>query len=190
MKWNAWGDPAAAKPLSDGIRGLLKQVVGLEDSDEAELQPDEVKLRPCALSQADQDGLAKIVGAEYFRTADRDRLLRAGGKSTPDMLRRKDRGVQDAPDAVLLPGDDDTVLEILRYCSDHGIAVVPFGGGTNVTGGLDPTRGQFSAVISLDLRRFDQLHSLDAVSGLAELGGGVTGPEAERLLGEQGFSLG
>ncbi|OBJ88002.1 flavoprotein [Mycobacterium gordonae] len=190
MKWNAWGDPAAAKPLSDGIRGLLKQVVGLQDSDEAELQPDEVKLRPCALSQADQDGLAKIVGAEYFRTADRDRLLRAGGKSTPDMLRRKDRGVQDAPDAVLLPGDDDTVLEILRYCSDHGIAVVPFGGGTNVTGGLDPTRGQFSAVISLDLRRFDQLHSLDAVSGLAELGGGVTGPEAERLLGEQGFSLG
>lgn len=190
MKWNAWGDPAAAKPLSDGIRGLLKQVVGLADSDEAELQPDEVKLRECALSQADQDALAKIVGAEFLRTADRDRLLRAGGKSTPDMLRRKDRGVQDAPDAVLLPGDDDAVLEILRYCSDHGIAVVPFGGGTNVTGGLDPTRGQFSAVISLDLRRFNELHSLDEVSGIAELGGGVTGPDAERLLGEHGFSLG
>ncbi len=190
MKWNAWGDPAAAKPLSDGIRGLLKQVVGLEDSDEAELQIDEVKLRECALSQADRDGLARIVGADFFRTDDHDRLLRAGGKSTPDMLRRKDRGVQDAPDAVLLPDADDTVLEILRYCSDHGIAVVPFGGGTNVTGGLDPTRGQFSAVISLDLRRFNELHSLDTVSGIAELGGGVTGPEAERLLGDHGFSLG
>lgn len=190
MKWNAWGDPAAAKPLSDGVRTLLKQVVGLDDSDEAELQPDEVKLRECALSQADQDALAKIVGSEYLRTGDRDRLLHAGGKSTLDMLRRKDRGVQDAPDAVLLPADDDTVLEILRYCSDHGIAVVPFGGGTNVTGGLDPDRGQFSAVISLDLRRFNELHSLDAVSGIAELGGGVTGPDAERLLGEHGFSLG
>jgi alkyldihydroxyacetonephosphate synthase len=193
MKWNAWGDPAAAKPLSDGVRSLLKQVVGLEDSDEAELELDQVKLRPSALSQSDSEGLAKIVGAEFFRTDDRDRVLRAGGKSTPDLLRRKDRGVQDAPDAVLLPGGpngDDMVAEILRYCSDHGIAVVPFGGGTNVTGGVDPTRGQFSAVISLDLRRFDELHSLDEVSGIAELGGGVTGPDAERLLGEHGFSLG
>jgi alkyldihydroxyacetonephosphate synthase len=190
MKWNAWGDPAAAKPLSDGVRSLLKQVVGLEDSEEAELELDQVQLRPSALSQSDSEGLAKIVGAEFFRTDDRDRVLRAGGKSTPDLLRRKNRGVQDAPDAVLLPGDDDTVLEILRYCSDHGIAVVPFGGGTNVTGGVDPARGQFSAVISLDLRRFDELHSLDEVSGIAELGGGVTGPDAERLLGERGFSIG
>ncbi|SON62123.1 putative FAD-linked oxidoreductase [Mycobacterium simulans] len=193
MKWNAWGDPAAAKPLSDGIRSLLKQVVGLDDSDEVELEPDQVRLRPSALSQADHDALAEIVGAEYVRTADRDRLLHAGGKSTPDMLRRKDRGVQDAPDAVLLPGGpsgEDTVAAILRYCSEHGIAIVPFGGGTNVTGGLDPTRGQFSAVVSLDLRRFNQLHSLDEVSGIAELGAGVTGPEAERLLSEHGFSLG
>ncbi|MGB9302873.1 MAG: FAD-binding oxidoreductase [Mycobacterium sp.] len=193
MKWNAWGDPAAAKPLSDGIRSLLKQVVGLEDSEQAELELDQVRLRPSSLSQSDSEGLAKIVGAEYFRTDDRDRVLRAGGKSTPDLLRRKDRGVQDAPDAVLLPGGpngEDTVAEILRYCSDHGIAVVPFGGGTNVTGGLDPTRGQFNAVISLDLRRFNELHSLDEVSGIAELGGGVTGPDAERLLGEHGFSLG
>jgi alkyldihydroxyacetonephosphate synthase len=196
MKWNAWGDPAAAKPLSDGIRSLLTQVVGLEESEAAELQPDQVTLRPSSLSQTDQDALAAIVGAEYIRTADRDRLLRAGGKSTPDLLRRKATGVQDAPDAVLLPGGpnaedgEEQVAAILRYCSEHGIAVVAFGGGTSVTGGLDPTRGQFGAVVSLDLRRFDQLLSLDAVSGVAELGAGVTGPDAERLLGERGFSLG
>src|SRR5271166_6275517 len=177
MKWNAWGDPAAAKPLSEGIRSLLEQVVGLEESEAAELQPD-------------QDALAAIVGAEYVRTANRDRLLRAGGKSTPDLLRRKDTGVQDAPDAVLLPGNDDELAAILRHCSEHGIAIIPFGGGTNVVGGLDPTRGQFGTVVSLDLRRFDQLLSLDEVSGAAELGAGVTGPDAERLLGEHGFSLG
>ncbi len=190
MKWNAWGDPAAAKPLSDGIRSLLKQAVGLKESDEAELAPDQVQLRPSALSQADQDALAGIVGAAYCRTADRDRLLHAGGKSTIDLLQRKDSGVQDAPDAVLLPGDDDVVAATLRYCSEHRIAVVPFGGGTNVVGGLNPTRGEFGAVVSLDLRRFDQLISLDEVSGQAVFGAGVTGPDAERLLGEHGFSLG
>ena len=73
---------------------------------------------------------------------------------------------------------------------DHSIAVVPFGGGTSVVGGLDPIRGDFKAVVSLDLRRLDELHALDEVSGEAELGAGLTGPEAERLLGERGFSLG
>ncbi len=193
MKWNAWGDPAAAKPLSEGIRALLKQAVGIEDSVAEELEPDQVRLRPSALSQPDRDALAGIVGADYCRTGDRDRLLHAGGKSTLDLLRRKDPGVQEAPDAILLPGGPDgeaTVFEILRYCSEHRIAVVPFGGGTNVVGGLDPTRAEFGAVVSVDLRRFDRLISLDEVSGQAVLGAGVTGPDAERLLGEHGFSLG
>jgi alkyldihydroxyacetonephosphate synthase len=190
MKWDAWGDPAAAKPLSDGIRSLLKQAVGLEEPGGAEVGADQVQLRPSALSQSDRDALATIVGAGYCRTADRDRLLHAGGKSTIDLLRRKDNGVQDAPDAILLPGDDEAVAAILRYCSEHGIAVIPFGGGTNVVGGLNPDRGGFGAVVSLDLRRFDQLISLDEVSGQAVFGAGVTGPDAERLLGEHGFSLG
>jgi alkyldihydroxyacetonephosphate synthase len=189
MKWNAWGDPASAKPLSDGIRSLLKQAVGLEDSGQTELTADQVQLRPSALSQEQQDALAGIVGAEYCRTDDHDRLLHAGGKSTLDLLKRK-AAVQDAPDAILLPGDDEAVLHILRYCSEHGIAVVPFGGGTSVVGGLDPIRGDFEAVVSLDLRRFDQLVELDEISGQAVLGAGLTGPEAERLLGERGFSVG
>ncbi|WP_197495316.1 FAD-binding oxidoreductase [Mycobacterium kyorinense] len=190
MKWNAWGDPAAAKPLSDGIRSLLEQALGVADADATELQADQVQLRPSALSDDDRAALAAIVGADYCLADHHDRLLHAGGKSTLDLLRRKDSDEQDAPDAVLLPGSDDEVAAILQYCSQHGIAVVPFGGGTSVVGGLDPARGGFSAVVSLDLRRFDQLLALDEVSGEAEFGAGVTGPEAERLLGEQGFSLG
>jgi alkyldihydroxyacetonephosphate synthase len=190
MKWNAWGDPAEAKPLSDGIRSLLKQAVGLEESTTAELEPDQVRLRPSALSPADREGLAAIVGADYCGIDDRARLLRAGGKSTLDLLRRKDSGVQDAPDAVLLPGSDEEIAAILRFCAEHSIAIVPFGGGTSVVGGVDPIRGDFKAVVSLDLRRLDQLHALDEVSEEAELGAGLTGPDAEQLLGERGYSLG
>lgn len=190
MKWNAWGDPAAAKPLSEGIRSLLQQAVGVEGSPAAELQPDEVELRPSALSPTDQEALAAIVGADYCRTADSDRLLHAGGKSTLDLLNRRQRGPQDVPDAVLLPADEDAVAAILRHCSERRIAVVPFGGGTSVVGGLDPHRGEFGAVVSLDLRRLDRLISLDEVSGQAVFEAGVTGPDAERLLGAQGFSLG
>ncbi|AQA06622.1 FAD-binding oxidoreductase [Mycobacterium sp. MS1601] len=188
MKWNAWGDPAAAKPLSEGIRTLLKQALGVDSPDTPELTPEQVTLRPSALT--DTAGLAAIVGAANITTDDDARLLRAGGKSTLDLLRRNTTDVQDAPDAVLTPGSEDEITEILAYCSQHSIAVVPFGGGTSVVGGLDPDRGSLHAVISLDLRRFDQLYALDETSGEAELGAGVTGPEAERLLGDRGFSLG
>ena len=190
MKWNAWGDPAAAKPLSDGIRALLKQALGVDGVGTRELEASDVTLRPSALTDADRDALAAIVGADHLRVDDEGRLLRAGGKSTLDLLRRKDSGVQDAPDAVLLPGGEEDIAEIFRFCSDRGIAIVPFGGGTSVVGGLDPIRGDFSAVISLDLRRLSELHALDEVSGEADLGAGLTGPEAERLLGERGYSLG
>src|SRR6478752_372325 len=117
MKWNAWGDPAEAKPLSEGIRSLLKQAVGLEDSATTELEPEQVRLRPSVLSPADREGLAAIVGSEYCGVDDRARLLRAGGKSTLDLLRCKDSGVQDAPDAVLLPREEDEIAAILRWCA-------------------------------------------------------------------------
>lgn len=190
MQWNGWGDPAAAKPLSPAIRGLLGQALGIDGSDIDEPTLEQVRLRPSALSPADLDGLSAVVGAANVTNDDRARLFRAGGKSTLDLLRRRDFGVQDAPDAIVLPGDERDVAEVLRFCGERSIAVVPFGGGTSVVGGLDPTRGDFKAVVSLDLRRLDELHSLDEVSWEAELGAGLTGPEAERLLGERGFSLG
>ena len=189
MAWDAWGDPALSKPLSDGIRSLLEQALGVTATEVESPGIDEVRLTPSALPTAHRDGLAAIVRERYISTADRDRLLRAGGKSTPDLLRRKQIH-QDAPDAVILPGSEDDVAAILDYCSRNRIAVVPFGGGTSVVGGLDPIRGGFDAVVALDLRRFDALHWLDTVSCEAELGAGVTGPDAERLLGERGFSLG
>lgn len=189
MAWNAWGDPEAAKPLSDGIRALLEQALGVTVSEIPAPSIDEVQVRPSSLADVHRDALAEFVGADHIRTDDQGRLRYAGGKSTLDLLRRKQTH-QDAPDAVLLPGSEDEIATVLRYCSQHGIAVVPFGGGTSVVGGLDPIRGDFAAVISLDLRRLDALHSLDETSMQAELGAGVTGPDAERLLGERGFSLG
>ncbi|MFI9272969.1 FAD-binding oxidoreductase [Kitasatospora sp. NPDC052896] len=190
MKWDAWGDPALAKPLSEEIRTLLAQVFGISGQDAEAPTADQVVLRPSALSAEDLAALAEIVGASYVSAADADRLPRAGGKSTLDLLRRRDREAQDAPDAVVLPGSEDEIAAVLALCARRRIAVVPFGGGTSVVGGVDPVRADFPAVISLDLRRFDALHSLDETSGEAVLGAGLTGPRAEELLAERGYELG
>lgn len=190
MKWDAWGDEAKAKPLSDNIRALLQQALGVSADEVAGPDRSEVVLQPSALGDDDLRALRDVVGDGNVSRADADRLPRAGGKSTLDLLRRKSRAPQAAPDAVVLPGNDDEVAALLQVCSRRRIAVVPFGGGTSVVGGLDPVREKFSAVVSLDLRRFDQLESLDEVSGEAVLGAGLPGPKAEELLAARGFELG
>ncbi|WP_406206030.1 FAD-binding oxidoreductase [Kitasatospora sp. NBC_01560] len=190
MKWDAWGDPDLAKELSADIKALLAAALGVTGDAAPGPAADEVVLRPSALTEADLDALAAIVGEAHLSAADADRLPRAGGKSTPDLLRRRSREPQDAPDAVVLPGSEDEIAALLALCAERRIAVVPFGGGTSVVGGLDPERGAFAAVVSLDLRRFDRLLDVDAVSGEAVLGAGLTGPAAEELLAEHGLELG
>jgi alkyldihydroxyacetonephosphate synthase len=75
-------------------------------------------------------------------------------------------------------------------CAVEGIAVVPFGGGTSVVGGVEPERGPFGALISLDLSRMDRLIDLDETSQIARFEPGLRGPHAEALLRERGFTLG
>ncbi|MFI9505027.1 FAD-binding oxidoreductase [Nocardia sp. NPDC052566] len=190
MVWDAWGIPAGHKPLSAQIRGLLAQVFGVSGDPVARRDEGDVPLRASALSSDRRDGLVAVVGADHVSVDHQDRLRHAGGKSTPDLLRRRADGTQDAPDAVVFPADHAQVLAVLAYCTEHAVAVVPFGGGTSVVGGVDPVRGRFDAVIALDLRRLDAVSRVDPISGTATLGAGLTGPRAEELLGAHGLSLG
>jgi len=190
MVWDAWGIPSGHAPLSEQIRSLLAQVFGVSGEPVTRRDEGNVPLRASALSQAQLAGLSTVVGSDHVRVDHRARLLHTGGKSTPDLLRRRLEGPQDAPDAVLFPADHEQVLAILDYCAEHRIAVVPFGGGTSVVGGVDPARGGFDVVIALDLRRLGALTDLDPVSGTATLDAGVTGPQAEELLAAHGLSLG
>jgi alkyldihydroxyacetonephosphate synthase len=116
------------------------------------------------------------------------RIRHTRGKSTPDLLRIRAGETADAPDAVVLPGSHDEVMAVLDVCAGHRVAVVPFGGGTSVVGGLSPQGAD--AFIALDLRRMDALVSVDPVSRTAMLQPGLRAPRAEELLREHGFTLG
>ncbi len=190
MVWDAWGVPSGHKPLSPEIRGLLSQAFGIDVATVERPGPDAALLRDSALTPNLREGLSDIVEAAHVSTEHGDRLLRAGGKSTFDLLRRRSTGPQDAPDAVVFPSDHDEVLALLEFCAAHRVAVVPFGGGTSVVGGVEPERGDCAAVIALDLRRLDTLSAVDPISGTATMGAGLTGPQAEKLLGAHGLSIG
>src|SRR5207248_5419614 len=107
----------------------------------------------------------------------------------PALVRLRAGDASGAPDAVVLPGSHEEVREVIAACDAEGVAVIPFGGGTSVVGGVEALRGSFEAAIALDLRRLDGL-AVDRESLLATLGAGLTGPRAEELLNERGLTLG
>jgi alkyldihydroxyacetonephosphate synthase len=186
MHPSRWGDPARAAALPETARGLIEMVFGLDERPALA----EVSLPAPAIEQALLDELSVTLGAEHVRTDDETRRLRTRGKSTPDLLRQRTGDLGDAPDAVVRPGSHDDVAAVLAWAVDHHVAVVPFGGGTCVTGGLAARRDGFAGLVSLDLIRMKRVLDVDHTSMTATLEPGLRGPEAEALLAAEGLTLG
>ena len=192
IKWQGemhpsrWGDPARAAALPDTARGLIEMVFGLDERPALEA----VSVPAPAIDEALLAELAGTLGAEHVLTDDQSRRLRTRGKSTPDLLRQRTGDLSDAPDAVVRPGTHDEVAAVLAWAVRHHVAVVPFGGGTSVTGGLAARRDGFAGLVSLDLIRMKRLIEIDLTSMTATLEPGLRGPEAEALLAAEGVTLG
>jgi alkyldihydroxyacetonephosphate synthase len=190
LSWSGWGDPSQAVTLPDTMLKLLEDGLGVKRPGPRVGELDAIELAPPRLGNDVMARLASVVGAEHADTSHEARVRHLRGKSTPDLLRLRRGDPGGAPDVVLLPGSHDDVLEVLTVCSEHRVAVVPFGGGTSVVGGLEPDAEGFVGVGALDMRRMNALVSLDEISRLAVLEPGLRLPEAEALLGERGYTLG
>jgi alkyldihydroxyacetonephosphate synthase len=187
MHWSRWGDPAQAGPLAESARALVDAFIGTTDT--PAVAPEEVRLsEPLA-----EDLLAElrgIVGVAHVLVDHETRLHRTRGKSTPDLLRLRAGDGSDSPDAVVQPGTHEEVAAVIAWAVERHVALVPFGGGTSVVGGLAARRDGFAGVVSLDLVRFDRLLAVDTDSMTATLEPGLRGPQAEALLAEHGLTLG
>ncbi len=188
MHWSRWGDPGHASALPEAAAALIDAVFGTDE--QATVDLDAVKLPEPGLAAEQLDALRDLVGGDHVRTDHETRVRHTRGKSTPDLLKIRHGDGSDAPDVVVLPADHDEVQRVVSWCGRHGVALVPFGGGTSVVGGLAARRDGFAGVVALDLSRLKRLVSVDPVSHTAELQAGLLGPEAEALLAEHGMTLG
>lgn len=191
LHWARWGsDDEQQRELSPAQLDLARQALGVERPGEPAPAIEQVELPPSRLGEEARAAIAAVVGPGNLLDDREARIVHSFGKSTPDLLRARAGGGADAPDAVALPGTHDEVLGLLRACAEHGVAVVPYGGGTSVVGGLEPLRGAHAGLISLDLHRMARLVDVDEISLTATLEPGLRGPEADALLAEHGLMLG
>jgi alkyldihydroxyacetonephosphate synthase len=116
-----------------------------------------------------------------------DRARHGIGRAYRDLIRGMRGDLTDVPDLVVRPTSEQDVVDVLDWCGAGDVPVVPFGGGSSVTGGVEP-RGLDGAV-SLDLSLLSGLVEVDATSRAVRLRAGTFGPEVERLLKPHGLTL-
>jgi alkyldihydroxyacetonephosphate synthase len=185
-KWWGWGDPSVEPHLDDQALGVLRERIG-----ELEAWPLARSLEVFELPVAEPlpGALVAAVGEENVFTDDEDRLRHATGRGYVDLARLRNGALEAAPDAVLMPRSASALQRVLEVCAAEGVAVVPFGGGTSVVGGVEPVRGAHPRLVSLDLGALRDV-AVDERSLTARLGAGLRGPEAEAALARFGLTLG
>jgi alkyldihydroxyacetonephosphate synthase len=185
-KWWGWGDPAIQPTLDAEALGVLRDRIGELESWPLTQTVEDFQLpvaEPLPQAVVDAVGEANVFGGEE------DRLRHATGCGYADLARLRNGVLAAAPDAVLMPADAEALRRLIAACATEGVAIVPFGGGTSVVGGVEPLRGAHGRLVSLDLGALREV-SVDRRSLTATLGAGLRGPEAEAALAAEDLTLG
>jgi alkyldihydroxyacetonephosphate synthase len=141
---------------------MMRDEIGLEPAPARSGPPAAVTLPRSALADGHLLGrLRAACGIDAVRVDDETRLEHAGGRSYLDLLRLRSGDIRCAPDAVVLPADEAQIAAVLQACAGGDCAVVPFGGGTSVVGGVTALRGGHRAVIAISLRRLNRCVRVD-----------------------------
>ena len=179
LRLDGWGFVGESFPASPALLEWLRARLG-----ESEPFP---AFDPAAASVPAPAALPELPCAAGTEAL--DRLAHSRGRGFPDLIRLRSGTVARVPDAVARPAEEAELEALLAAGDPHGLRIVPWGGGTSVTGGVNTPSGA-EPVVTVDLCGLAGLESLDPESALATFGAGTTGPQIEAALGARGWTLG
>ena len=178
-RWNGWGDDSIPYHLPGSASAFLESRVGRGTPPRDAALADVLAAVPPSRLPAHP-----LVSVEPG-----DRLRHARGQSLPDWVALRSGRITAFPDGVAYPTGEADIATLLAYAAEVDARVIPYGGGTSVVGHINSQPGA-GPVLTINLRRLNQLARLDSISQLATFGAGVAGPELEAQLRARGFTLG
>lgn len=182
----AWGFEDSF-PTEDARRALADRF-GAVFGDAPELRP---------LPSADALALPEArytppVELQSFGTRDaRERATHTYGRGYRDLVRGFAGDFAAAPDWVFYPTEESHLIALYRFCEAESIALVPYGGGTSVVGGVEHETegGRFRGTACVDLSRMDKVLEVDTTSRAARIQAGASGPRIAQQLTPHGLAL-
>jgi alkyldihydroxyacetonephosphate synthase len=194
MKWWGWGEEGVSFTHTDkpALAPFIKLHLGLDVEAETSrpVAFDELRIPDSSLEPSLRSALEGAVGSERVSTDPLDRVVHARGKCLRDLVRHRRGELGRVPDVVVRPDDEDEVAAVLRVALDADAVLIPFGGGTNISGSLEAPESETRTVISVDTGLMDRVLEIDEESRLARVQAGVLGPRLEEQLNARGWTVG
>jgi alkyldihydroxyacetonephosphate synthase len=194
MKWWGWGVEGVAFHHDDkpAFRPFVINAIDLDvnTTPTAPMSLEDLPIPAPLISVQLLDELAATVGADHTVQDDLDRIVHTYGKSVRDLLRLRAGDIPRIPDVVVYPADESEVQLIVDHAVAADAVIIPYGGGSNISGSLHAPEDETRPVISVDLGRMNQLIDIDEQSGLARIQAGAQGPDLEKQLTARGWTLG
>jgi alkyldihydroxyacetonephosphate synthase len=193
MKWWGWGneDTEFCSSAHPGFWPYAKEVLEIQQDDfgRREWKVESVELSEPFLDERFLTRLRSFLAPTQILDGRKERVIHAYGKGFRDLLRLRRGLAGGAPDLVVYPESERDVCLTLRAAVERDVAVIPFGGGSNISGCLERMDTRRMAV-SLDMRRMRRVLEVDTRSFTARIEAGVFGPDLEAQLNAQGMTLG
>ena len=194
MKWWGWGDEGVSFTHTDkpALAPFIKLHLGLDVEAETSrpVAFNDLRIPDSLLEPSLRSALEGAVGSERVSTDPLDRVVHARGKCLRDLVRHRRGELGRVPDVVVRPDDEDEVAAVLRVALDADAVLIPFGGGTNISGSLEAPESETRTVISVDTGLMDRVLEIDEESRLARVQAGVLGPRLEAQLNARGWTVG
>jgi alkyldihydroxyacetonephosphate synthase len=195
LRWNGWGWLDGPDILAENAEAIWRW---MGDTFSAGALPDtpataleDTTLPDSALGDDARNALTAIIAPGRIKTDAFERAFHARGRSYADCIELRSGNLSCAPDAVVYPESAEECLALLRFAEAENLAIVPFGGGSSVVGGVNtlPSIGQ-RGTLTLDLTRMNRLIEIDETSLIAHAEAGIYGPALEEQLQARGYTLG
>jgi alkyldihydroxyacetonephosphate synthase len=195
MKWWGWGNEGVGFHWEDkpAFADFVQYAVGLDlhTATPVGMPSFSGMTVPKSLAGAPLlAALATIVGEGHVTTDDMERVVHVYGKSLRDLVRIRANKVERYPDLVVYPADEAEVQKIVDAAVAADAVIIPFGGGSNIAGSLEPRSSEKRVILSLDMGRLRSVIDIDEESGLARIQAGAQGPDLEEQLNARGWTIG
>ena len=193
MKWWGWGyeDITFNDSEKPELWPYLKRELGVDKIRwNKPINFDEVTLPDQKNNDAFLAALEQKLDSDQIVEDKKTRLIHAAGKSFRDLWLIRHGNIKFAPDCVIFPNNENDVVSIVNAAKEYGVVLIPFGGGSNIAGCLEPKDHHNRMVVSLDMCRMHKVIEIDQYSLIARIQPGVYGQHLEDQLAEHGVTLG
>lgn len=209
LKWNGWGYSDSKFILNkDGqveftgdryrlsgqvmpqLRDWMMATVGISLDHKTPAQPP-LTAKDINAPKRNEEFISDLRKTSVPFTDDcQDRLFRAHGHTLHEIFVLREGMFNRIPDLVVWPQCHDDVVKITALCCKHNVVIIPFGGGTSVSGALECPAEERRMIVSLDTSQMNKILWIDEKNLTAHCESGIIGQDLERRLAEKGFCTG